>query len=386
MSTELAIIGNITPVEFFKTGGSTDILAAYKAQVLEEAAKLDISTKQGREAIASLAYSVSKKKTGTDEIGKELVEGWKSQSRIVDAERKVVRDTLDALRDEVRKPLTDWEEADKVRIAALEAKVNLVAGWGVVGFSSTSDDIKERLALLDAEDLTNMQEFTSRAELAYKQSKDALEIALKAITAREEQAAEMARLKAEAAERERRERDERIAAEARENAVREAELERKRIEQEKYEAEARAKQAEEARIAAEKKAALDAQIAAELAENQRLAAIERAEREAAEAEQRHKEAIAAAERKAEADRILAEAKAKQDAERAVAEEKARVAAETKRLDDERIAREKDRKHRAIINNAAVTALIANAQISEYAAREVVKSIANGKIPSVAINY
>ena len=78
----------------------------------------DVSTDKGRKAIASMAYKVSQSKTALDTLGKELVSEWKAKSKAVDSERKIVRDRLDALRDEVRKPLTEHEEAEKIRIAA----------------------------------------------------------------------------------------------------------------------------------------------------------------------------------------------------------------------------------------------------------------------------
>ena len=65
----------------------------------------DLTTKKGRDAIASMAYKVRQSKTALDKIGKELVDQLKEQPKLVDAERKRMRDYLDLLAEEVRKPL-----------------------------------------------------------------------------------------------------------------------------------------------------------------------------------------------------------------------------------------------------------------------------------------
>jgi hypothetical protein len=100
----------------------SSILMDIRGEVCKEVP--DLSTAASRKRIASLAYKVSKSKTALDELGKQLVAEWKAKSAAVDKERKRVRDELDALRDEVRKPLTDWEseqeriEAERIAIEA----------------------------------------------------------------------------------------------------------------------------------------------------------------------------------------------------------------------------------------------------------------------------
>jgi colicin import membrane protein len=69
----------------------------------------DTSTAKGRAAIASLAYKVAQTKTYLDGLGKDLVAEMKKLPAVVDESRRNMRDKLDALKDEVRQPLTDWE-------------------------------------------------------------------------------------------------------------------------------------------------------------------------------------------------------------------------------------------------------------------------------------
>ena len=404
METGLAVVSSIKAIEFFQPGASADVLEKLEIEVRAEAAKLDISTDKGRKAIASLAYKVAKSRTGLDAAGKELVAGEKARLKLIDNERAAVWDRLEALQEEVRKPLTDWEEADKKRVASLEFKVVRIGELGSIPFDATTVTLQERIAELDSIDLSNMQEFTSRTELAEKKSRAALTIALKAIQEREAQAAEMARMRAEQAAREQKERDERIAQEAREKAQREAEAERKRIEEEKFEAEARAKQAEAARVESERLAAIEARAAKELAEEYRVAAEARAKQEAEQAAKRHAEALEAARLKAKAEaeeaerkreeehrkheeaiRIAAE-KAERDRLAAIEAEREKVAAEARRVEAETKAREKDKAHKAEIHSAAMIAIASIPGIDNAHAKAIVIAIAKGDIPNVKILY
>src|SRR3546814_249076 len=119
--SNLLPIDQINAVDVFTSGGLDSLLGRIRAEVSNVIA--DVSTDAGRKFVASQAYKVARSKTAIDDAGKELVAGWKKQSAVVDAERKRARDTLDALRDEVRKPLTEWEESEKAKEAALLAEV-----------------------------------------------------------------------------------------------------------------------------------------------------------------------------------------------------------------------------------------------------------------------
>ncbi|HBR4594382.1 TPA: hypothetical protein L9W16_002771 [Klebsiella pneumoniae] len=80
----------------------------------------DVTTKKGRDAIASMAHKVARSKTYIDNAGKDLVAELKALPKQIDESRRVVRERLDALKDEVRRPLTEWEE-EQERIKAEEA-------------------------------------------------------------------------------------------------------------------------------------------------------------------------------------------------------------------------------------------------------------------------
>lgn len=232
---------SINAVEVF-TGPNLDELLA---KIRQETATIvpDVSTSGGRKEIASLAYKVARSKTTIDDAGKTLVAGWKKQSAEVDAARKKARDYLDALKDEVRKPLDDWE-AEQARIER-EAAEKAEA---------------DRLAAAEA----------VAAELAKREAEIAAREA--AIAAKEKEAAD--KLAAEQAERERAEREERIRAEAAAKAERDAAEAIERAAREAEEAK------EAARLAAEK-AARDAEEASAKAERDKAEAVREAEERAA---------------------------------------------------------------------------------------------------------
>ena len=116
----LATIETLNPVAVF-SGGIDPLLERIAAE--SRAQKLDISTEKGRKEVASLAYKIARSKTLLDDMGKALGEDAKRKLDAINADRKKARDSLDALKEEIRKPLTDWENADALRIAALEQKI-----------------------------------------------------------------------------------------------------------------------------------------------------------------------------------------------------------------------------------------------------------------------
>ncbi|MDE1907678.1 MAG: hypothetical protein KGH75_14640, partial [Rhodospirillales bacterium] len=79
----------------------------------------DTSTAKGRKEIASLAFKVAQTKTYLDGLGKDLVAELKELPGRIDKNRAAIRETLDALKAEARRPLTEWE-AEQERIAAEE--------------------------------------------------------------------------------------------------------------------------------------------------------------------------------------------------------------------------------------------------------------------------
>ncbi|WP_447532817.1 hypothetical protein [Citrobacter freundii] len=319
--TDLVVIEKSSAMAVFTNNEQLDPIIE---KIEKEARSLvpDVSTKKGRDAIASMAHKVARSKTYIDNAGKDLVAELKALPKQIDESRRIVRERLDALKDEVRRPLTEWE-AEQERIKAEEA------------------------AKIKAEE--DRKKFESDHEIALLMNdKHDREVAEKKAEAERQRIAHEEELKRQAAEQAKREAEEKAAAEL-----------------------AAAKKREEDAIAARAQAELLAKQAQERAEHE-------AKDAAAKAEAEKKAAIEAEQRKAheEADRIKREAEAK---------EAARLA-EEKRIADEKAKREADVKHRKAVGTEIVNALTANTSISRDQAIEVMKALMDGLVPRTQINY
>ncbi|CAH5985684.1 hypothetical protein [Klebsiella pneumoniae] len=303
----------------YRAGG----LDAYLEQIRQAVNEVpDLTTKKGRDRVASLAAQVSRSKTAIEKPGREYLKRLKEAVRPAEAEIKRFVDACDELRDATRRPLTEWE-AEQERIKAEEAMNALH-----VEALAMNEDFDRKLAARiesDHEMALLMNDAFDR-----EQADKAAEAERQRIAHEEE----IKRLAAAAAAREVEQRAQREREEA---AHREAVLK------------AQAEQAERDRIAAEQKAEADKQ-----------AAIEAERRKAQE----------------EADRIRREAEQR---------EQARLA-EEKRKADEQERREADVKHRKAVGTEIVKALLANTSLTRDQAIEVLTAVKDGRIPHTGISY
>jgi hypothetical protein len=398
----LALIETVTAVQVFAENGLDPILERIEKEARSMA--LDISTPKGRKEIASLAHKIAKSKTGLDKMGKELVAGWKEKAKKVDQERARAWDRLEALQEEIRRPLTEWENRDKDRIAKLEADVAEVtqsgvytaANWQTLPLEAMNDRLKEILS-----DRTDWQEFSAKARQAIEAATDAIAAAIIKRQKHDADQAELARLRKEEEERKQREHEARIANEAAEKArlaaeaiaKREAEAEALRVKAEQEKAEKERQRIQREKEEAEAKAKRDAEAAA--------AREAQAKRETAEAEARAAQAekarIAAGEKAKEDARIAAERAAadKKTAEEAAAKrERDRIEAEKRTEAEATAKREADKAHRAKINREAMQRLmgvvsphsIVDPAATAALVKAVVEAIARGEVPHIKISY
>jgi hypothetical protein len=253
VATETALVKleTCTAAQIFEPGFIDPVLEQIEAEARSEAAKLDISTELGRKNIASLAYKVARSKTFIDNQRKALVSEEKKRLKRIDEEGSRIWSRLECLQDEVRKPLTEWEQRDKDRIAAHEEALKEIEGAGPYSLQNwqvlSTEAMRDRLREIES-DSRNWEEFGGRAAGVKALAKEQIKEAISKREKYDAEQAELARLRAEAAEREKKEREERIAREATERAerearereakaAREAEAQRQRIEAEKTVAE-----------------------------------------------------------------------------------------------------------------------------------------------------
>ena len=274
----------ITSAIVFAPGGVEKIISDLEATV--RATPRDMTTDAGRKAINSLAYKVARSKTALDDMGKELVADIKKQSGAIDAERRVIRDRLDALRDEVRGELTAWEALEKRRIEDHEAALVFIISSTRFAEPPTVQQIQDRSAGVTATADRNWQEFQERAAAATAEALETLVSMLAAAIKAEADAAELAELRQMKADRE-------AADIAASNAAAAAETSRRQAEKDAAEAAQRAEREAARDIERAEQAARDATAAAALAvENERKRVAD--ETAAAEAERRRVEGVAAA--------------------------------------------------------------------------------------------
>ena len=234
----------MTPEQIFAPGTMDPILEAIRTEVTRQAAKLDISTEQNRKALGSLAFKVTKSKTFIEGQRKSLVAAEKKRLAAIDSEGRRIWDILEGIAAEVRKPLTDWEQIDKDRIASHESLIMKLQEWAKPVFGATAADIRSSIHAIESLDTDKCEEFASLAAGHKANALKELNAALNVSKEIERQKAENERLRSEASERETQERAISAARIAREQAERDAEAERQRLMAEKQQAEDRAAAAE----------------------------------------------------------------------------------------------------------------------------------------------
>lgn len=297
----------------------------------------DVSTKEGRDAIKSLAFKVARTKTALIGQGKQLTESWRAQTKAVNATCNKIESRLDALKADVREPLTLWENEEAKRVAEHEAALSKLKSYANAPLARSSAEYRRWLEDANAIPLGPhfWHEFAPQAAVAKADALETLARMLRDAEEREAEALELKALREEKAERDRQE------------AKRIADEEKAKQEAERAEREAKAE--------ADRKEAAERKANAEAAE--RVAA---AERRAKEAEER----AARAEKEA-AEKAVADQRAKQEAER---------------------KRQADATHRTTIIREAEDALATIASLSLDDAAQVMHCINTGLIPHVSIKF
>lgn len=351
--TQLVVIEPTAAVTLFTEGDGID---AMLADIRKQAASLvpDVTTAKGRKEIASVAYAVAKTKTYLDGLGKDLTAQYKAIPARIDANRKLIRDTLDALKDEVRAPLTQYEAAEEARVEALQARLARLNELGsAASVEIAATQLQAMLLEVEQTELDDSwQELLPQATVAKELATKRLGETLATRQKYEAEQAELEELRKKQAEQDRIDRERLIAEQAAEQARREEES-RQRLEREA------------------------AQHREQEAQRQALAAREREEQA-----RRDAEAAELARQQAEAN---AARMAEEAAARAAEQERQRIELEQARKQQEDERRAADMEHRRTINNAILMDLM-GLGIEEGKAINLIKHIANNKIAHLTINY
>ena len=337
LALEVPIEGTIEPevlatvekdrrLAVFSAAGALDpIITAI--EVLARKHVPDLTTDKGRKAIASVASQVARCKVRLDDAGKELVAELKALPTAIDANRRAMRDRLDALRDETRAPLTQWEADQQRQVEFVDA----IKAMPIQAQGATADRLRELINGLKARDLLQAPDFAEEALKAQQMVLRELERMLEERRQDDADAAELARLRKEAAEHQAQEAEAQQIRDANARALQEAEQARARAEQEKIAAEQRAQ---------------DAEATAARAKADSAAAAEKAAQD------------------------VRDRQAEDDRQAKVAEQR----------------RAADKEHRRAINVEAMKDLMTNAGLTPEQAQAVIIAIYNQTISHVAITY
>jgi len=169
MANELMIeLPKQNALQVFAEQGGID---PYIEKIRKEALSLvpDISTKKGRADIASMAARVARSKTYLEDAGKQLCDQERAKIDLtlsaVMASRKIIKQQLDDLRDEVRKPLTDWENAETERKGKIETRIEAMKRLPEIGSDAAA--IEKHLKRLERTEIDeSFGEYTAEAAIA----------------------------------------------------------------------------------------------------------------------------------------------------------------------------------------------------------------------------
>lgn len=338
----LPVISKEQYPSLYIAGGLDPYYQQIRSQALSEVP--DISTKKGIARVKSLAAMVASSKVAVEKPGREYLKQLKEMPKVIEAELRDWVSKMDALRDEVRQPVTEMEEREKARIAALDQRIAAIQELGSKATSeSQSTEIKLWIGELESIAIDDTwSEYKERAQVAKDSAAVKLDAFLQTRITWEAQQAEIARLKAEQEEKDRIQREEQIAAQARHEA--------------------------------EQKALRD-KIASEQREQAAKDAAVKAQREAEEAKQR---LIREQQESAERERLAAERAAEQEQQRIIQEQANRKAEEDRKAANV--------EHQRAINREVVSSLIAVSGITEEQAKSILCATVRKEIPHLLIQY
>lgn len=368
MSTELIVLEKLELVPFFTKGDNVDaLLAQIKAEA--DSQVFDASTSKGRKEIKSYVTKITKSKTYLEKHGKELSAEYKAIPKQIDANRKKVKDFLNAVQDKARLALTEYEDKQKQveadQLSKYEELKKLLATEDDFYTPYSADVLNNNL--IDLQSLTvdkkGYGDYELSALKAQLKGVPDLEKAISDILHREAMEAEQREAEKLAAEQAQKEREEQAALAATQEAERIA-----------------AYNAEQAEIAA--------QAAIDKAEDEKQAAIVAAEKAEAQAKQDKIDAdndAADAAEKVESDKLKASQKAEEDRQQAIVNEQNRVAAEQKQVEADTAKREANTKHKGKIHRTILAAMV-DGGLDEKTAKGLIGSISKGLIPYVHISY
>ena len=235
-----------------------------KVEKMAKGLVADPLTKEGASQIKTCARQIASVKKKVDDYGKDVVAELKALPKIIDENRRIFREKMEALQEDIRRPVTEIEQREEEIATITQRHMR-------IGADAASGDIQKEIESVKAIELTEEKwhESLEKAKKAVNGELNALNLMFESALKREEEQRELAELRKKQEEAERIIREQKIREEAerkaREQAEAKAAAEKARMQREKEEAERKAaeaeKRAQEAQEAARKAAQQNAPTA-----------------------------------------------------------------------------------------------------------------------------
>jgi len=214
----LVVVADATPEVIIKRAASVVLLNPERFDQFYDRVKArtdefvaDTSTAKSRAEIASRAFEVTKVGTTLNKAGLNLTEDWRARTKAVNDARMPMVERMKALAADVRRPLTEWEEAEDARLAANANALAEIRQAAVVTPEDTSTTVDERgrrIWALAFDAPQWLEDEANEATLAKEHTVNTLVAAKKRLVIEEQERAELAELRREKEARIERERQE----------------------------------------------------------------------------------------------------------------------------------------------------------------------------------
>lgn len=385
---ELLVMVSKDPALPLTDSAILDRLVEALQQVTADAPK-STDTDADRKAIREAGRKISAYRSAIDKARLATTKGLRDQVAAINAVGQEVEARLSALQDSVEKPLKDWQESERVRLATIDRTRNTILAAAQNLHALPSSAIAERIAQVEAIEFPaavfvegTMAIEDDRATVL-RQLGEAKAVAEQ----REAQEAELAQLRAKAQQ----EAYARsiiqhiidcgngfIGGQPQPFGILLHELQNKIVIDSSFgELEAQARALLESTLA-KVQGAYDEQIK----RNEQEAAQRAAEQAATAAQQEAQRQIDEANARA----AQAEADAQAEREHIAAEQREQARQRQAAIDAEE-ARKRNQRHRTKIHDTAATAIVAAAAgVTDEQAKAIVMAIAAGNVPAVSIQY
>jgi hypothetical protein len=169
MSNDIELIPaySIKHINFFKPGGLDKIIEEIKEKVKQ--VPRDISTPEGRSALYSLCRKIGGSLIFVNEVKKSLTADRKKELAEIDAEGRRFTKIIEDFKEEIREPLTKWEEGEQRRKNAHEVQIQNIKNFANVPSNVSSEQVKSRLKdVFYLYEDRKWEEYQLRADEAYE--------------------------------------------------------------------------------------------------------------------------------------------------------------------------------------------------------------------------